>query len=243
MMKGHFDITDVEHLDSEGREALWGVYRRHFDAQRSDLDASLARADQVIRFWDERRERMIGLLVMSLTRAEHRGRVFYWLWAGALAIDREYRGSWLLERSGATVLLRFRARHPFAALYWIYESFSFQSYRMMARSFSEFYPQPSCPTPAWERSLVHRLASERFPDRWDSEAEVLRAVASKKLRGASARTKTPTNDPLRRFYEGINPYADQGASVVLLSPLGARNAATLALRSGRRMLSRGRRRA
>jgi hypothetical protein len=231
-----FEITPIAKVTSADRDALWEVYRRHFDAERAQLDASLARADQVILFRERRTRRLRGLVVFSLNEAEHAGRRFFWLWAGALAIDRECRGKWLLERSGLAVLLRFRLRHPGVPLFWIYESNSFQSYRMMARSFEVFWPHPERVTPDWEREVVGKLAREHYPERWDPERRVLRPTGKKHVRPDSSQTSLPPSEPLRAFYQAVNPEAELGASVVLLAALDRTNITTLLWRMSARML-------
>lgn len=225
-----YDIVPVRTLGRAERDDLWTVYRRHFDADRAALDQSLERSDQVTRFRQRGTGRLCGLVAMSLREAEHEGRRFFWLWAGALAIDRECRGKWLLERSGLDALARYRVRHPTAPLFWIYESNSFQSYRMMARSFDVFWPHPTRETPAWERGVVEKLAMTSYPERWDAERRVLRPTGKKHVRAESSQTSTGDADPLRAFYRRVNPEAEAGASVVLMAPLDWNNTRTLARR-------------
>jgi hypothetical protein len=222
-----FDIIAVDRLTNSNREALWNVYQRHFDAGREQFNASLNRADQVIRFRERRTQRLRGLVVVALRPTEHGGRRFFWLWAGALAIDRDCRGKWLLERSGIYFLIRFRLRHPLVPLFWIYESISFQSYRMMARSFEIFWPHPERKLPNWEGEVIEKLAYEHYPERWDSESRVLRPTGKKRVRSDSSHTSVTTAEPLRAFYNSVNPDAELGASIVLLAPLNWSNIATL----------------
>ncbi|AKF09086.1 hypothetical protein [Sandaracinus amylolyticus] len=218
-----YDIVPVASLRHGDRDDLWDVYRRHFDAARSELDASLARGSHVIRYRRRGDQRARGLTVISLREAEHAGRRFHWLWAGALAIDRECRGRGLIERSGIETFARFRVRHPSAPLFWLYESISFQSFRMMARSFDVYWPRPDHDTPAWEHGAIDTLARISTGDRWDPERRIVRATGRKHIRHESSQTSVGEDDPLRAFYRRINPGAENGAAVVMLAPLDATN--------------------
>jgi hypothetical protein len=231
-----YEIVPVRALDAAARDALWEVYRRHFDAPRSALDASLAQADQVILYKHRPTGALRGLVAMALREREHRGRRFFWMWAGALAVDRECRGKWVLERSWVDVFARFRLRHPVAPLYWIYASLSFQSFRMMARNFATHWPHPTRATPPWEASLIDTLARELYPTRWDATRRVVRAVRGKTVRAESSRTSRPEADPLRAFYRSVNPGVEQGEIVVLLAPIDWPNAATVVRRLGAGLL-------
>jgi hypothetical protein len=231
-----YDDVPLARVGVADRDALWDVYRRHFNADRAEMDASLARAERVIRFRERFTGKLRGLVVYSLRQAEHEGRRFFWLWAGALAIDRACRGKLLLERSGMDVLLRFRVRRPTAPLFWIYESNSFQSFRMMARNFDVYWPHPERDTPPWEAGLVDRLAREKFGDRWDPTTRVLRPTGTKHVRRDSAETRASETDPLRAFYRSVNPHAEEGAAIVIVAALNLRNATSLVKRTVERMV-------
>jgi hypothetical protein len=234
-----YDTVPTSALDAADRDDLWDVYRRHFDADRSALDASLARADQVIRFRRRGERALRGLVAMSLREAEHEGRRFLWLWAGALAIDRECRGQWLLERAGVETFARIRLRHPSRALLWIYESNSFQSFRMVARNYQVYWPHPGAATPTWEAGVIEKLARVHHGARWDTDARVLRPTGKKHVRPTSSQTRTDDDDPMRRFYRGLNPEASAGAAIVMLVPLDFTNLRALGRRAARSLLGRG----
>ncbi len=223
-----YDYVPIATLTHADRDALWEVYRRHFNADRSEMDASLGRATHVTRFRVRKTGELRGMVAISLKETEIDGRRFFWLWAGALAIDRDCRGKWLLERFGLEFIAKFRLRHPFASLIWMYTSISFQSFRMASRSFDEYWPHPDRETPPWEAKVIDQLTAAEFGDRWDPQAKVLRGDGKKHIRPDSS--VTSANDRYREFYARINPNAAHGDAVVMMAPLNLKNVLALTKR-------------
>jgi hypothetical protein len=222
-----YDLRTISSLTPSEREELWRVYSRHFHAPRADFTASMALGTHVARFLDPTTGVPRGLVAYQIHQSEVLGRSFHWIWAGALAIDRPLRGRYLLEVSGLEIYARFRLRHPLSPLYWIYMSTSYQSYRMMARTFEQHWPHPDGPTPPWEQAAIDAVARRLVPERYDPERGLVLPSGTKSVRPDSARTTTPDDHPQRRFYRQINPLAAQGGSVVLLCPLALGNAGAM----------------
>lgn len=209
-------------LVAADRDELWSLYRRHFDAPRTALDTSLSHSTIVVRVRHRATGALCGMTVFSVRAHQHRGRAFFLVWGGAAAFDRECRGKWLLERAALRLFFLFRLRNPLASLFLIGESNAFQSYRALARSFDEFWPHPTRPTPTWERSFMDEFAERRFGAAWDRERRVVRPLG-KSIRRESARTTAAPTDPLWRFFQRENPGAGLGEAMIFFAPLHRRN--------------------
>lgn len=236
-----YEIDPVAALDEAARDELWTLYRRHFAAPRASLESSLARGEHVVRIRSRDRGRLCGMMVCSLRPMQHEGRRFAVAWAGAGALDHECRGQWMLERSGLELISRFWWRHPGASIYFLGECCAFRSYRMLARSFDEYWPHPARPTPPWERAVMDELARRAFPTLWDEARRVVRPDRGKHIHASSARSDTAAADPLLRFFTQQNPGADLGEAIILFAPVNLANLTTLFTRKLAGALRRGRR--
>jgi hypothetical protein len=220
-----YDLTPTPALLPTDRDALWDFYRRHYAADRAALEASLGRADLVVRF---RRASgaLCGMLAFSLREAEHQGRRFHLVWAGANALDRDCRGKWLVERAALRVFLRFWLRHPRAELFLLGETCAFQSYRMVTRNFATYWPHPERPTPAWERAAMDAFAAHHAGPSWDPARRVIRPVG-KHIRHESACTSADAADPLWRFFHACNPGSTDGEAMIFFAPISRANILTM----------------
>lgn len=222
-----YHISPIAALSAAARDELWQLYRRHFAAARASLEASLGRAEQVVRIRRRRDGALCGMMVFSIRARQHAGRRFYVAWAGAGALERECRGRGLLERAGIEAMLRFRCRHPTAELFFIGECCSFLSYRLLARSFAEFWPHPARATPAWERGAMDAYARQAFPTLWDPVRRIVRVDRGKHILAESRRTRAASTDPLFAFFSQINPGAAEGEAFILFAPVHLANLGTL----------------
>jgi hypothetical protein len=223
------EATPTTSLVAADRDELWQLYRRHYDAPRTALEASLCRATLVVRIRHRDTRELCGMVCFSLRPIEHDGRRIFLVWGGAAAFDRACRGKGLLERVFLRLFFRFRLRHPLASLFLIGECCAFQSYRVFASSLDEFWPHPTRPTPAWERSFMDAHAARTAGAAWDAQHRVIRPIG-KSIRGESLRTTVAPTDPLWRFFQRQNPGATLGEAMILLAPLHRRNILTMIAR-------------
>lgn len=204
------------------RDELWALYQRHFDAERRYLEQTLGLAQIVACFRDRRTRELRGMATFCIREAECQGRRVHWFWMGGAALDRECRGQWLFERAALWALLRFRFAHPFAAFYSVCVSISFNSFRLAARNLGTYWPHPTRATPPWEQALLD-LYCEEVRTCWDPDRKVTVPTGRRSVRPDSRRASTTVADPLRRFFNRINPHADRGCGVVVIAPLNLAN--------------------
>ena len=216
------DLVPTHALSPIDRDALWELYRRHYAADRGALDASLRRADLVVRIRQRTTGAYRGMLAFSLRKNQHLGRAFHLVWIGAVALDRECRGKWLIERAALQVFLKFWLQSPRTPMFFIGETCAFQSYRTLARSFQEYWPHPALPTPAWERSVMDTFASQHAGASWDPTRRVIRPVG-KHIRQDSARTTADPADPHWRLFHSQNAGASSGEAMIFFAPIHRRN--------------------
>lgn len=222
-------------------DALWALYATAFETTREAFEASLRRADDVLRFYDRSSGELCGMSLVSAWAAEHAGRPFRVIWTGAALLKPEYRGINALHRAGLWRLARERARHPLARILWFFDTFSVKSYVMLPRNeLFEYWPRLDRPTPEWEQGVIDTLCRAAAPDAWDPVRGVI-GCQGRRLKPGVADAPPDHPDPHVRFFLERNPRYREGERLPCLVPLTPRNVASIITSGVRRMLRRRKR--
>ena len=173
------------------------------------------------------------LLVYRTTAAGADATVVY---SGDTIVDREWWGSPALAVSwlGAAWGLTSRARA--GNVYWLLLTSGFRTYRFLPVFWRDFYPRfDGSPEP---KALADALARERFGDRYDAAAGIVRFNRPQVL--VPELVDVPagrTDDPHVDFFLARNPGYVRGDELVCVTNIGAHNL-TPAGRRIARMLDR-----
>ncbi|AKF11722.1 hypothetical protein [Sandaracinus amylolyticus] len=215
-------------LGSRDRDELFALYARSIDVERSAFEAAIDSADRAIEYRDGR-DVLRGMALVRAYDVEHEGRRQRVIWTGSVLIEPEYRGQSAIETSAIVYLAREMVRAPTARHVWFFDTFSYKSYALMARNFGEFWPRPDREMPDDERSLLDRLARERYGSRWDP-ARGVASSAGKRMREGVAPVPSRTSDPWISYFARTNPTYADGTVLVCLCPLDRANLSVFARR-------------
>ncbi len=233
-----FTFTPTSTLTTAEVGELWLVYSQYFLAERSQFEAGLRAAEEAVLFHDAGRLR--GMALVSAFTEQLAGRTVRVVWTGSVVIAPEYRGHNVIQRSALVRLAMERLRHPLLPLYWFFDTFSYKSYLLMARNFSEFWPRPERPTPSWETRALEALCSSRYGALFDPSRGIIGA-RGKHLRPGVAELPSASADPHLAFFAKVNPAASRGECLACLAPLDAPNLSRMVLRMLQRALRSTRR--
>jgi hypothetical protein len=122
------------------------------------------------------------------------------------------------------LLIREKLRRPLAPAYWLFDTFSYKSYLLLARNFAEFWPRRDRAAPPETAAFIDWLASERYGADWNRETGVVRRSGYKQLRPATAPIEGELRaDPDVGFFEAANRGHREGDMLVCLGPLTMKN--------------------
>ncbi|HEU5442290.1 MAG TPA: hypothetical protein VFU61_00600 [Steroidobacteraceae bacterium] len=204
-------------------DEIWALTERYVDTSRAYYERKLLDLPEVS-LWRARGGALVGLAGLDVYRVAWRARIRVIVFTSSVVTDERFRGRNLVLRTGLRVLLRAKLRRPLAPAYWLFDTFSYKSYLVLARNLREFWPRRDRAVPPDTLAFIHRLASDRYGPDWNRETGIVRRSGDKRLRPATAPIDGALlSDPDIRFFEAANPGHREGDMLVCLAPLTAGN--------------------
>jgi hypothetical protein len=197
---------------------MLGLMRAHYEGVPEEQFLADLRAKQwVILLYDE--NRLCGFSTQVVFDFPHEHRLTRILFSGDTIIDKHYWGSLALPVAWGRLMLSLQSTRPDTGLFWLLTSKGYKTYRFLPVFFHEFYPCYSTPTPAFEWTLLERIASQRFGERFDAATGVLRAApGAQRLReGVAELDERRLRDPHVAFFQRQNPGHSHGDELVCLA--------------------------
>ncbi|MDB4929012.1 MAG: hypothetical protein JWM10_1496 [Myxococcaceae bacterium] len=217
-------------------EEIWEFYRQFVRRDKDAFLDAVRQTDEVIYARARVGGPLLAFIAVKLVEIDWEGQthgVIYNVWS---AIDGNHRGTNLMQRVGFRVFLRYRLRHPLRPVHFMMTSSTYKSYLLMARNYSEYWPNRRAPTPPRERAMMDSAVAAAGLSSWDPERGVLeRFGALRYLEGVVA-DDGEQGDPDIAFYARANPGQPEGDSLGCLAPLSLNNWAYMAYRGVRRTL-------
>lgn len=165
----------VADLDSHTRDQMWRVFERYYGGTARDaFDADLASKQHVILLRDAGDRSLQGFSTLDVYDREIEGRRVVAIFSGDTIVEKEYWGQRALQTAFFLFILRTKLQHPTTPVYWFLISKGYKTYLLLSRNFEEYWPRHDAETPRWQRTLLDRLARDKFGPLWDSTAGVLR---------------------------------------------------------------------
>lgn len=166
-------IEPVRSLTEQDRSAAYAVFAGLYEGtDRARFDEDLAAKDVLITLRDS------GGVIRGFSSAQVRrqttalGETMV-LFSGDTAIDQRYWGQKGLQLGFVRLVARAKLRHPLTPLVWLLVSKGFRTYLLMSNNFQRSVPVQADLEPRL-RPVLDQLAAERFGDRYDKGAGVVR---------------------------------------------------------------------
>jgi hypothetical protein len=203
-------------------DELLAFSARFVDADRNYLARQFARHAYLVAFRSG--GRLVGTVSVDIYPFEHEGRALTVIFTSSTILDDSVRGGKLIQRAGVASYLRGLARAPLRPVYWLFDTFSYKSYLLLARNFVEYWPRGDAATPPATTRLIARLAEDRYGAAWQPERGIVARSPHKRLKEWVA----PIPDQLRgdpdvAFFAQRNPGHREGDMLVCLAPLSLAN--------------------
>lgn len=154
------------------------------------------------------------------------------VYSGDTIMDPSAWSSMVLAKSWIDAINTLKTIYSTGSLYWFLISSGYRTYRFLPIFWKEFYPRYDAPTSPPMQHLMDCLAQEKFGDRYDAKAGVIRLDHPQTLRDSLAGIpEERLSDPHIEFFAQKNPTYDQGDELVCLAKICEENLT----RAGRRM--------
>ncbi len=213
---------------------------RHVGRPLSAVESDIARCDQLLVYTDPGSHRIVGASPVRRVSAEYRGRPCNVLYTSDVAIEPDYRGANVMQRSGMRCFVDTKRREPNVPVVWLFLASTYRSMLVLTRNFAEYWPAPGGNDPALGE-LVGSAASQLWGNAWSAHSGTvtLNEPSCASLLDVPARFR---ERPELRAFMTHTDYT-RGRYVVCAAPLHARNWLEVARRSALRAVARSRSRA
>jgi hypothetical protein len=144
--------------------------------------------------------------------------------SGDTIVDPNAWSSAALPREWIAAVKQLRSRFPRGPYYWLLLTSGFRTYRLLSTFWKSFWPRYDTATPMPTQSLLDTLAGERFGDRYDRSAGVVRFERPQVLRPHLAGVPPERlRDPHVAFFAARNAGHERGDELVCLCELSDSN--------------------
>ena len=224
--------ADLAASDVEAMEALLS---RHFHG----VDDRTFRADLDDKNWvvllEDGSGCLRGFSTFRIYGTEAAGRSLAVVYSGDTIVDPEVWGSPALPRTWIQALREARRDFPGRECVWLLLTSGFRTYRFLSVFLRDFHPRFDVADRPDRRRLLDELCRERFGDRWDPIAGVVRFERPQRLRERLAGVpEGRLSNPHVGFFLERNPGHAAGDELASLASLDEANLTAVAGRMARR---------
>jgi hypothetical protein len=201
---------------------IWTLTAEFFDVERDFAEAELRKRERIALF--RMNGALLGMASITIYPAKFRGRGIAVINTSHVLIRENWRGRNLIQKLGFRTFLGTRLRHPFRAIYWFFDTFSYKSYLLLPRNFVEFWPRLDAATPEPRAALIDQLATQLYGPAWRPARGIAVRSGQKRLRASAAPLALAADSsPDLRFFATANPGHAEGDMLICLCPLSVHN--------------------
>ena len=212
------DSLTVAQLDD-----VWDLTNRYIDTVRPVFEDTLRELPELALFRTAD-GMLVGTTSIDVYDVAHGGRSSMVIYTSSVVVDERYRRHNFLAKLGLRLYLRTKLRHPFRRVEWLFDTFSYKSYLLLARNFVEFWPRRDRPTPVSVAVWIDTLARARYGNEWQPERGIVVRSGTKRLKASTAPIDDGLlADPDIRFFDAVNPGHREGDVLVCWCPLTLAN--------------------
>ncbi len=218
-------LKEATQLTAMEIQRMLELMQRHYHGVTEDsFLQDLQGKDWVILLHDQARE-VVGFSTQKQFTHSVHGRSCTIVFSGDTIIDKAYWGTLALPIAFVRMMLDIQQRSSQQDLYWFLISKGYRTYRYLPVFFHRFYPRCGTAIPAFERDLLHGLGERMFPQRYDSQAGIIRTDGQ----GQRLRQELGEVTPSRlkngdvAFFVQANPRHAQGDELACLAPFDQNN--------------------
>jgi hypothetical protein len=178
-------------------------------------------------------ERLVGFTTLQVYGARVDGQSLNVMYSGDTITSPEVWGSPVLARAWIALVRQVQGERLDEPWYWLLLSSGFRTYRFLPVFWRAFWPRHDAPIPPAMARLRACLARQRFGDRYDDRAGIVRFASPQRLRDRLACVPDGRrHDPHIAFFLEQNPGHDGGDELVCIADLSDANLTA----AGQRML-------
>jgi hypothetical protein len=231
-------VVPVADLSGHDVAEMFALHAGLYDhVTERDFLRDLEEKDWVLVLRDEAGTEIRGFTTILLLDVEIRGERVSAVFSGDTGVDPTYWGGQALVKAWTCFMGELLGQRADRRLFWFLISKGYRTYLYLPLFFHAFYPRLDVATPTFERELIQRLATLKYPRDFNPETGVIEFAHSHgHLTAALAEVSEHRRQhPHVRFFLERNPGYARGHELVCLAEIAPENMKGLA----RRMLLEG----
>lgn len=238
LMKPHHDINlhaahgTRDELRDDEIEQMRDLLARHFEGVNEvQFENDLREKTHVLRVW--KGSELVGFSTLLAYRRVIAGESFNILYSGDTIMSPASWNSPVLSRGWIAMVRGIQTTMPAGRCLWLLLSAGFRTYRFLPVFWRDFWPRYDVETPGDIRMLRDEIARERFGERYDPVAVVVRFELPHRLNGVLSEIPCGReDDPHVAHFFQLNPGWREGDELVCLTEVADENLTP----AGRRMI-------
>ena len=225
-----------DRLDAHDRDRMYSLLRKHFaGVVRQVFDSDLDEKNWVILVENEE-GRLVGFSTILQYESEYDGETFNVIYSGDTIMDRSAWRSFCLPRAWINTVREIYRRDQGRRLVWLLITSGYRTYRFLPVFWKQYYPRYDKETPSDVSEIMHHLAREKFGDKYDQNAGIVRFEHPHRLIDELGGVpETRLSDPNVAYFNKHNPNHAGGDELVCFAEINDDNLSA----AGRRMLPSG----
>ncbi|MEO1521683.1 MAG: hypothetical protein AAFU78_13035 [Cyanobacteria bacterium J06633_2] len=216
----HSQLVPTAKLSAGDRAEMFHLLQQHFAGVRIDVFQSDLREKNWVLLLRDHAETLKGFSTLSFYSTEFNGESIDVVYSGDTIMDPSAWSSLSLAKSWISAVTTLKALHSTGRLYWFLISSGYRTYRFLPTFWETFYPCYNNPTPLVMQDLMHRLAEEKFGDRYHRSIGIVRLDHPHQLKGdLSGIPEERLSDAHIHFFAQKNPRHALGDELVCLAEI------------------------
>lgn len=223
LLKGKVKARVVRARDISlvSRRKMYSIFEIYYDGVSwNGFQKDLDEKDDVI-LLEHAVDGICGFSTLQCKRIQAEGKEVIGIFSGDTILERKYWGSPALGIKFLAYLWTLKLKNPTTDVYWFLISKGYKTYLLMANNFTHAFPDYQKPTPAFEKSLMDKFYSEKYPAHYrpDANTIVFDGVETARLKNQVAPIVSSMRTPGSRiaFFEQINPGWQNGDELACIA--------------------------
>ena len=215
-------FVPVEAMTPALWDEIWALTCRFYEADRAYVEERLKSHQRLVLFRDRTDGTLVGMAAVQVDAMEVEGRKLLMIFTSHGIVDERYRGQNLLQRAGFRTWLASWLHHPLHRKFWVFDTFSYKSYLLLARNLHTFWPRHDRHTPPHESAIIEAYGRLKYGESWRGGL-IERSPRKKLLPQVALLTSELQRNPDLAFFARRNPGHAEGDMMLCLCPLSAAN--------------------
>jgi hypothetical protein len=219
-----YQIVKPQAINTQLWQEMFMLMDFHYANTFPDVfNRDLKSKSDVIMLFDSNSNELVGFSTQRIFPFRSGEEEILVLYSGDTIIRKEYWGSLQLTIAFGDLIVKAINDNPDKTFYWMLNPKGARTFKFLPVYFIDYYPNHKTPTPQHIKKIIDALGYYLYPEQYDSEHGVIRALPrGQYLRKEFQQSEVTNNIAVNSFYS-MNPGYIKGDELVCLTRLSFDN--------------------